>query len=48
MLDLDEQNKIIKEGSPQVVTCKDPSRRRGGGIRTHGLFVPNARRACRA
>lgn len=25
MLDLDEQKKIVKEGSPQVVTCKDPS-----------------------
>lgn len=29
MLDLDEQTKIMKEGSPQAVTCKDPSDRRG-------------------
>ena len=24
MLDLDDQPKIIKEGSPQVLTCGDP------------------------
>jgi hypothetical protein len=32
MLDLHDQPKIMKEGSPQVMTCKDPSDRRDDRI----------------
>ena len=40
MLDLDDQPKIIKEGSPQVLTCGDPSHRRDDRIRTCDPLTP--------
>jgi hypothetical protein len=41
MLDLDDQPKIIKKGSPQALTCGDPSHRRDDRIRTCDPLTPS-------